>query len=240
MRGDLKTAIVTGGNRGIGRAIAKSLAAKKMNLLIAALGQRENRWLARELENEYGVMVETIDADLTLEKNCVAAVETAVSRFGRLDLLVNNVGVWSLGRIVDSQTKAFDHVMRTNLFSTFWCSREAYRAMLANDSSERNGVRGSIVNISSICGIQGRPSVGLYAASKHAVVGLTRAMAEEGAMDGIRAASICPGLVATPSNRFSGSRFIQMRDITQSIEYLMSLSGAAWPVELVLKRRKKS
>ena len=223
------TAIVTGGNSGIGEAIARCLAERGMNLVLAGRRTEENTRVADEVARASGVGVVAVKADVTREEDCLRIVGTAEERFGRLDLLVNNAGIGIHGRIVDTDTETFERTMRTNVFSAYWCSREAYRLIMENGPSPETGLRGAIVNISSVLGVDAWERTGMYAASKQAMNGLTRAMAEEGVRDLIRVAAVCPAMVATPMTGVSGPGYIAPEDIAKTVAYLLDLSPAAWP-----------
>ena len=109
--------------------------------------------------------------------------------------------------------------------------------MLKNELSREHGLRGSIINISSVCGLDSWEGVGLYGTSKHGMMGLTRSLAAEGAEDGIRVAAVCPAMVSTPMTEVSGPDYITPEDIAGTVAYLLSLSPAAWTREIVVNRR---
>jgi 3-oxoacyl-[acyl-carrier protein] reductase len=154
-----------------------------------------------------------------------------------LDLLVNNAGMGGMGSILESKSEEFDRVMRTNLYSTYWLSREAFRFMKDQEQADNFAVRGSILNTASVCGVDAWSGTAIYSASKHGMMGLTRAMADEGAEHFIRVAAICPAMVSTPMTGCSGPEYISASDIAHSVAYLLDLSSAAWPVEVVIPRR---
>lgn len=230
-------AIVTGGNSGIGEAIVRLLAARGFGVLVAGRRQEENERVADSVREKHGVEAIPLATDVSREEDCLRAVQAANEGFDRLELLVNNAGISGHGRIADSDPETFDRVIRTNLYSAYWCSREAYRSMLANEPSLATGLRGAILNVSSVCGVDAWAGVGMYGASKHGMVGLTRAMAEEGAGDGIRVSAICPAMVSTPMTGVSGPDYIAPEDIAATVAYLLDLSAAAWPREIVVDRR---
>lgn len=232
-----KVAIVTGGNSGIGKAIVDSLAGQGLRLILAGRREKENRAAAEEIASRHSATVLPHTADVSREEDCLRLIQAAKERFGRLDLLINNAGKGGSGKITETTSDFFDSVLRTNLYSAYWCSREAYRLMQENEPETDEDVRGAILNISSICGVEAWAGIGVYAASKHGMLGLTRAMADEGADDRIRVAAVCPALVATDMTGASGPEVIAPKDIAATINYLLQLKSAAWPTEIVVRRR---
>ncbi|MFP4165799.1 MAG: SDR family NAD(P)-dependent oxidoreductase [Opitutales bacterium] len=230
-------ALVTGGNSGIGAAIARALAAQGMRVVIAGRREAENKKVAKELESKFGVEALPVTADVSREEDCLSLIRESSSRWKRLDVLVNNAGVGAGGKIVDTTTETFDRVLRTNLYSAYWCSREAYRIMAEQAVDKGAGLRGAIINISSLCGVEAWSGSGIYSTSKHGMQALSKAMADEGAEDGIRVAAVCPALVSTPMTGVSGSDYIAPEDIASTVTYLLDLSPAAWPTEIVVNRR---
>jgi NAD(P)-dependent dehydrogenase (short-subunit alcohol dehydrogenase family) len=189
-----KVAIVTGaGSRsegvGNGKATAVLFARSGASVLLVdnAIEHAEE---TRSIIDAEGGVASSFEADVTSEEQCKAIIDTAVERYGRLDVLDNNVGISLRERVTEIDMDTWDHVMATNLKSVAMTSRFAIPRMI-----ETGG--GSIINISSIAGIV---SVGdaAYMASKAGVIGLTRAMAADHGRDGIRVNCIAPGLVYTP------------------------------------------
>lgn len=223
--------MVTGGNSGIGAAIAEALAGAGVRTVIAGRREDKNTAIARRLQQEHGTDTLAVTTDVSREDNCERLVRTAIEKFGRLDILVNNAGIVAHGTIAHTASDEFDRVLKTNLYGTFWCSRAAFRAM-----QERGGP-GAIINISSLAGVDAWAGTGAYSASKYGVMGLTRALADEGKEFGIRCAAICPALVATPMSGVAGDEYLQPGDIADTVLWLLRLSPAAWPTELVLPRR---
>jgi 3-oxoacyl-[acyl-carrier protein] reductase len=123
--------------------------------------------------------------------------------------------------------------MKTNLYGTFWCARAAYSQMKRNKSDPR----GVIINISSVAGKQAWSGTGTYSASKFGILGLTHSLADEGKADDIKAVAICPAMVATPMTGVSGPDYLQPEDVAETVRYLLRLSPAAWPTEIVLERK---
>lgn len=232
-----RIALVTGGNSGIGEAIAKFLAARHFTVVVAGRRQEENERVVDEIASAGGPPAQARTADVSREEDCLQLIRDCQSDHGRLDLLVNNAGIGGKGTLVETTSEDFDRVMKTNLYGPYWCAREAFRLMQEQEPDRESKLRGSILNISSVCGLDAWAGVGMYAASKHGLVGLTRALAEEGGEAGIRVAAICPALVATPMTGVSGDDYLSPKDIAVTVGYLLDLGPAAWPREIALPRR---
>lgn len=185
-----KVAVVTGGGRGIGAAIAAAMANDGgFKLLLAA---RTEKQLAETAERcrSAGAECVHIPTDVTDEKQVAALFAKTIETYGRLDVLVNNAGAGVFKPIVETSLDDWRSTLDSNATSAFLCSREALKLMTPRKT-------GTILNISSIVGLTGYPNQAAYTASKHAMMGLTKVIAEEGKPHGIRAHAICPGGVAT-------------------------------------------
>ncbi|MBR4800555.1 MAG: 3-oxoacyl-ACP reductase FabG [Clostridia bacterium] len=182
-----KTLFVTGGSRGIGEAVVRR-AAGKYNVVFT---YRANRELAEKLERELGSLgVVAVCCDVRDETSVKRAVEFAKKRFGKIDVLVNNVGVSKSGLLVDMDEGEWDDVFDVNAKGAFLTSK----AVLPDMLSAR---RGAIVNVSSIWGQVGASCEVAYSASKAAVIGFTKALAKEVAPMGVRVNAVAPGAVDT-------------------------------------------
>lgn len=180
-----KVALVTGGNRGIGKGIARGLAAEGAALVLTARGKETLERAAAELAGG-GKRVLPIPADVTDERQVHALFQRTMEHFGRLDLLVNNAGAFEGGPLDQLSAEAWDHVIAVNLRGPFLCTREAMRIM------KRQG-GGRIINIGSISAQRVRPGSAPYSASKHGLWGLTQVTALEGRDFGIACGCLHPG-----------------------------------------------
>ncbi len=228
-----KTAIVTGGNSGIGLAIATALAQAGTNIVIGARNQKRNLAVADELARKFGVQTLSVATDVAREADCERLIQETVAKFGTFHILVNNAGIGGGDDIAKTTTDVFDRVLKTNLYGTFWCARAGYRQMRKN----KGDPRGVIINVSSLAGKLAWSGTGTYSASKFAVLALTQALAEEGKADDIKVTAICPAMVATPMTGVSGALYLQPEDIAETVLFLLGLSPAAWPTEIVLERK---
>jgi len=185
-----KIAIVTGCSRpnGIGFAIAEALAEAGAN--IAGVGV-SNMSIIKEHIEEIGQHFLPINFDLKETKNISQIVEKTVSKFGKVDILVNNAGIIRRAPAIDFSEQDWDDVMNVNAKSLYFLSQAAAREFI----KQKTG--GKIINIASLLAYQGGILVPSYTASKHAVVGITRALCNELAKYGINVNAIAPGYIAT-------------------------------------------
>ena len=183
-------ALVTGGGRGIGAAIADALAARGAALTL--LGRTEATLEAKQadLVENFGVAAGTAAADVTEEAAVEAAFARAVAERGPISILVNNAGRGDSAPFKRTTTEFFMRMVEINLLSTFLCIRQALPAMT-------EAGYGRIINIASTAGLVGYRYVTAYVASKHGVVGLTRSLALETAKSGVTVNAVCPGYVET-------------------------------------------
>ena len=184
---DGKVALLTGATGGIGEACARRLTAEGARLVLVDLDADRLHALAREL----GGATICVTADVADAAQTKAYVEGALRGFGRIDIALLNAGIaGSVGSIATTPVEAFDRVMQVNVRGVWLALAHLMPAM-----RERGG--GSIVITASIAGLRGSAGQGAYVASKHAVVGLTKVAALEGAPDGIRVNAVCPGAIET-------------------------------------------
>jgi 3-oxoacyl-[acyl-carrier protein] reductase len=228
---DGKKALVTGGSRGIGRAIALELAGAGASVTV---GYRSGKDEAEAVAKEAGGRA--VQADVSTAADAARLVEEA----GDLDLLVNNAGVTRDGLIARMADEDWRDVLETNLSSVFYTSRAVARAMMKRRS-------GAIVNISSVVGLHGNPGQTNYAASKAGIIGFTKALARELGSRGVRANVVAPGYVRsrltdeisdemrtlmlqnTPLGRFG-----EPEDIAGAVRFLCSDAAAFITGEVLL------
>ena len=193
-----KAALVTGGNRGIGKGIARGLAAEGAALAITARGADDLERVAAELRAA-GADVLAVPADVTDEGQVRDLFRQALARFGRLDLLVNNAGAFDGGPLDELPVEAWDKVIAINLRAPFLCTREAMRVM-----KKQGG--GRIINVGSISAQRVRPHSAPYSTSKHGLVGLTQVTALEGRDFGISCGCLHPGNVRIERRQNTGRK----------------------------------
>ncbi len=190
--------LITGALTGIGRATAIAFAKDGASVVVSGRRDEAGQALATELRG-FGVHAEYIRADVRQEAGVRNLIEKTVERFGRLDVAVNNAGTEGQpGPISDESSDNYSATFDTNVLGTLLSLKHEMRVMLKQGS-------GSIINLSSITGQVGVAGASVYVASKHAVEGLTKSAALEGAAIGVRVNAVAPGPVATEMlNRFTG------------------------------------
>lgn len=185
-----KFAVVTGGTRGIGRAIAELFALRGADVMIAARSLPQAQEVAREIADKTSRQVIPFELDVASLDSAKAMIEKAISIFGRVDILVNNAGVTRDTLIMRMEEADWDLVLDTNLKGTWNCSKAVVRQMLKQRS-------GRIINISSVAGLMGNAGQTNYSASKAGVVGFSKALARELASRQITVNVVAPGFVPT-------------------------------------------
>ncbi|MGH2749395.1 MAG: 3-oxoacyl-[acyl-carrier-protein] reductase [Actinomycetota bacterium] len=185
-----EVALVTGGSRGIGRAIAEALAADGFTVAVNFLGNEGAAKDTVEAIESAGGEAITLQADVADSEQVDAMFTEVEERLGPVVALVNNAGVRADGLALGMKDDAWHKVIQTNLFGTFACTRRALRPML-------RARKGRIVNITSISGMHASPGQANYSAAKAGVIGLTKTVAAEVAGKGIAVNAVAPGLIAT-------------------------------------------
>ncbi|MEO2174012.1 MAG: SDR family oxidoreductase [bacterium] len=185
-----KVTIVTGAGSGIGAASAIRFAAEGASVIVADIRLHKAEQTAAEIVHAGGA-AQAVAVDVSEESAVEQMVAECVAHFGRLDVLFNNAGTLRPGNAVNLTVEDWDLVMGVNVRSVFLGAKFAVPQMLVNGS-------GSIINTASISGLHGDGNAVVYAASKAAVINLTRALSTDHAPDGIRVNAICPGTISTP------------------------------------------
>lgn len=211
-----KIAIVTGGASGIGEATARVFAQAGAQVIVADV--QDGGRVAKEIG---GVFQRT---DVRSSDEVKALCDFAVSEFGRLDVLFNNAGIESHAPLAGMDDAAHKSVIDVNLNGVFYGLKWGIQAMARNAGP----TRGSIVNTASVAGLIGTPGLGSYAASKHAVVGMTRTAALEMGPMGIRVNAVCPGVIRTPMV----GGFAEMANVLDEIGKQHALRRIGEPIEV--------
>ncbi|MGH7724993.1 MAG: SDR family oxidoreductase [Candidatus Eiseniibacteriota bacterium] len=204
-----QVALVTGASRGIGKAIALELARAGANAVLAARDAAGLAKVAAEIES-LGQKALAVPTDVREERAVSALVESALERFARVDILINNAGLGHFGPVDELPVSSFDEMLSVNLRGAFLCTRAVVPAM------KRQG-GGAIVNIASVAGLVGNPNLSGYNASKFGLMGFSEAIMLELRHFGIKVIAICPGSTATdfggggrsPADRLSASDVAQ-------------------------------
>ena len=190
-----KTAIVTGGSRGIGAAIVKMLAEKGYNVI---LNYNKSEEIAKKMQEEFtqnGYSVEIFKADVSKREEVKELVAFAKNKFNNIDILINNAGIAKSKLFTDISDEDWNNMIGTNLNSVFYTTQEVVKNMIHNK-------KGCIINISSIWGLVGSSCEVHYSVSKAGVDAMTKALAKELGPSNIRVNSIAPGIIDTDMNKY--------------------------------------
>jgi 3-hydroxybutyrate dehydrogenase len=197
----VRTAVVTGGGRGIGAAVARRLASAGVAVLVAARSRTQVEAVAGSIRGAGGTAWAAV-CDVSEEASVEALVENARERFGRVDILVNNAGAAGSARVDRTTLEEWNRLFAVNATGAFLCTRALLPGMVAAGW-------GRVVNVASVAGLHGARYIAAYTASKHALVGLTRAAAAEVAGTGVTVNAVCPGYVDTPMTDESVARIME-------------------------------
>ncbi|HEU4685526.1 MAG TPA: SDR family NAD(P)-dependent oxidoreductase [Nitrospira sp.] len=228
-----KVAIVTGSSSGIGKAIAIRFGAEGAKVVVAARRRTLCEQTAAQIVKQGGE-ASVSQTDVADERQVDRMIADTIARYGRLDILVNNAGIGGGGRIADTTATAFDEVMNVNLRGTFLCCRAGFKKMKSQGG-------GTIINMSSVAGVQAWAGTGVYSASKHGIMALTKALADEGRPYHIKVSAICPGAVANELVDASPeeillSEKIDPFDVAEAAVYLATLGRYAVVHQIVIDR----
>lgn len=233
---DMPVGIVTGASRGIGQAIVRKLLDMGFRVMMTARDELRLKTAAARLVEEYGVgdRIRCVAADAVSEAALCDLVAETVRHWGRLDLLVNNAGVGVFGEVESLRVADWDHVMAVNVRAPFVLSREAIPHLAAQE-------RAWIINIASVVAHKGYEKQSLYGASKHALLGMSKALARELHQRGIRVHVISPGgvdtdMVGDARPDLDRSILIRPEDVADALGYLLSLPLSASVDELCIRR----
>jgi len=210
-----QTALVTGGSKGIGKAICLALAKEGANVVIAARNESEIKETMDKLKKMGGKAL-AIQADVRNEGDVKNLISRTIDKCGRLDILINNAGIAHKKRLEETTLEEYDEMMDTNLKGVFLCTKYAIPHI-------RNSQNGKIINISSIGGLHGIPEFSVYCASKFGVNGITESSASE--LEGeIKVYSVCPGAVDTDMYRslFTDRPALKPEHIAEKVLELVS------------------
>lgn len=227
-----KTIVVSGGSKGIGRAILEKFATQGYDCITCARNQKDLKELSRSFSDQFPeVQISTFQADLSKIEETKKFVDFIGSSVEKVDVLINNTGTFVPGEIHNEEDGALALMINTNLYSAYHLSRGVIPNMLANKS-------GDIFNICSVAGLKAYPNGGSYSISKFAMHGLTLGLREELKPHGIRVVAVHPGATYTASWEgvdLPEERFIQVGDVAEAIWSAHQLSRSSVVEELVIR-----
>lgn len=229
---DRKLAIVTGGNRGIGKAIALRLAKENYNVIIFGRNEEALKKTQSEIR-ELNVECKYFSGNAAEAKFVNESVEKIEKEFGRIDLLVNNAGMGIFKKLIDSTLEDFKTQIDVNLYGVYNFTRAVLNGMIKNKN-------GAIINIASLAGKNSFPTGTMYSASKHAVLGFTRSLMLEVREFNIRVAAICPGSVNTEffDNTHmtpDTAKILNANDVAEALISIVNLPVSALMSEIDLR-----
>lgn len=228
-----KVAIVTGAGRGIGRHIALTLARSGASVALVARTASELHAVQAEIEAFHGTSA-ALPADVAFEADLVGVVRQTIEQFGRLDIVINNAGLGIFGPLAETTVEQWDRQMTVNARGPFLLCREAIPFLRQQEQS-------FIVNIASVVGVKGYSNQAAYSASKHALVGMSQALAKEVQGDGIRVHVLCPGgvdtqMVSQARPDLDRSVLMQPQEIADIVLFLVTRRGNAVIDQLDIRR----
>lgn len=189
-----KVVVVTGGSRGIGAQIVKTLANENYKVILNYNNSKEQAEKIQQELLEQGKEIEIIKADVSKKEEAERLIQFAINKFNKIDVLINNAGISQEGLFTDVTEEEWQKIINTNLNSVFYCNQQALKYMIPEQ-------QGCIINISSIWGETGASCEVAYSTTKAAINGMTKALAKEVGPSNIRVNAIAPGIIDTDMNR---------------------------------------
>ncbi len=232
-----RIALVTGAGGGIGRAICSVLAKAGANIILFGGNNLSNLEETASLVRSFGVKADIIAGDLTDENFIKVGFEKALNLFGKIDILINNAGLALNSPLEKTPIQTFDKIMAVNVRAPYILIQQALPALKKSD-------RACIINIASVVSHLGYPNQSAYSASKHALLGLTKALANEVYKDGIRVHAISPGGVYTDMVKvtrpdLTPDGMIMPEDIAEVVEFFLKNRSNAVVDEIIVHRATK-
>jgi short-subunit dehydrogenase len=226
-----KVALVTGAGRGIGKAIAVSLAKSGCRLILAARTREQLDDVAKTIGNEAVV----IPTDLTRDDELDRLVEQSSKTWGSVDILINNAGWGKRAPVIRANVEDWDQTLRLNLRAPMILAQKLVPGMIAKGE-------GAVINIGSVSGKSGEANGAAYSASKFGLIGFTQSLYEEVREYGIKVAVILPGYVDTPMippvKNLDRSKMIQAADVAQAVLYILNAPSTSCPVEITIRPQR--
>lgn len=220
-----KNAVVTGGGRGLGKAVALVLAHEGVNIAVTGRNEENLKNTVEEIRN-LGVKAEYAVFSIDNEAEVKAGIESLAEKLGGIDILINNAGIGDFGTIEDMPSETWEQVIRTNLFGVYYAAKAAHPFL-----KERG--EGDIVNVASTAGLKGGPNMSAYAASKAAVVSLSQSMMAEWRKQNIRVITLTPSTIASDMSIQGGltdgnpDKVLQPEDFAEWVRDILKMNRRA-------------
>ena len=220
-----KKALVTGGGRGLGKAVAIELANEGVDVVITGRNEENLKQTVSEL-TAIGVKADYVIFSVDSEAEVIAGVNEAAEKIGGIDILINNAGIGNFGSIEEMESATWEQVIQTNLFGTYYTSKAALPFLKANGE-------GDIVNVASTAGLKGGPNMSAYCASKAAVISLSQSMMAEWRKLNIRVITLTPSTIASDMSIQGGltdgnpDKVLQQEDFAQWVGDMLKMNRRA-------------
>jgi 3-oxoacyl-[acyl-carrier protein] reductase len=229
-----RVALVTGAGRGIGKAVSVSLAKAGCRVVLAARTREQIEAVQKEILSQGGEAL-AIPTDLTVDEDIQRLVEASQSKWGVVDILINNAGWGKRAPVVGASLTDWDQTFRLNLRAPMVLAK----ALLPNMIAKREG---AVINIGSVSGKTGEANGAAYSASKFGLIGFTESLYEEVREHSIKVAVILPGFVDTPlippNRQLERSKMIQADDIAQTVLFVLTSPATCCPVEITVRPQR--
>ncbi|KPE49479.1 3-ketoacyl-ACP reductase [Chryseobacterium indologenes] len=220
-----KNAVVTGGGRGLGKAVALALANEGVNIAVTGRNEENLKNTVEEIQN-LGVKAEYAVFSIDNEAEVKAGIESLAEKLGGIDILINNAGIGDFGTIEEMPSETWEQVIKTNLFGVYYAAKAAHPFL-----KERG--EGDIVNVASTAGLKGGPNMSAYAASKAAVVSLSQSMMAEWRKQNIRVITLTPSTIASDMSIQGGltdgnpDKVLQPEDFAEWVRDILKMNRRA-------------
>lgn len=220
-----KNAVITGGGRGLGKAVATALANEGVNIGLTGRNEENLKTVAAELK-ALGVKATYAVFSVDDEAQVKEGIETLARELGGIDILVNNAGIGDLGKLNDMSTETWEQVIKTNLFGVYYAAKAVYPYMKESGA-------GDIVNVASTAGLKGGPNMSAYAASKAAVISLSQSMMAEWRKENIRVITLTPSTIASDMSIQGGltdgnpDKVLQPEDFAEWVRDILKMNRRA-------------
>lgn len=220
-----KNAVITGGGRGLGKAVAIALANEGVNIGISGRNEDHLKSTVEELKN-IGVNATYAVFSVDNESEVITGIESLAKGLGGIDILINNAGIGDFGKLNEMSTQVWEQVMKTNLFGVYYTAKAVYPYL-------KEKGQGDIINVASTAGLKGGPNMSAYGASKAAVISLSQSMMAEWRKDDIRVVTLTPSTIASDMSIQGGltdgnpEKVLQPEDFAEWVRDILKMNRRA-------------